>query len=67
VVVALAADVAGVDVGEGAAATAGAGSSLDAKSDGSIIGATHIPEYAESTGAVAHEPVAAVSDAVEAG
>ena len=40
----------------------GRGSSLDASIDGSIIGATHMPEYAESIGAVAHEPVASMSN-----
>lgn len=45
----------------------GMGASLDASSDGSIIGATHMPEYAESIGAVAHEPVASVSIRAAAG
>ena len=48
-------------------AAAGAGASADANIDGSIIGANHVPEYAESTGAVAHEPVASVSNSAAAG
>ena len=73
VAVALAADAvgadedAGADVAALAGAGAAAGASPDAKSAGSIIGANHVPEYAESAGAVAQEPVAAVSTCAEAG
>jgi hypothetical protein len=45
-----------VFVADAAGAAAYGGESLDAKSAASIIGETHVPEYAESTGAVAHEP-----------
>ena len=73
VAVALAADAVGADEDAGANvaaladAGAAAGASPDAKSAGSIIGANHVPEYAESAGAVAQEPVAAVSTCAEAG
>ena len=58
---------AGADVAALAGVEAAAGASPDAKSAGSIIGANHVPEYAESAGAVAQEPVAAVSTCAEAG
>jgi hypothetical protein len=57
---------AGADVVAPAGVGAAAGASPDAKSAGSIIGANHVPEYAESAGAVAQEPVAAVSTCAEA-
>ena len=76
------ADVAGVadagedaEVGDGVAADdrtvaareAAAGASADANIDGSISGAIQVPEYAESTGAVAHEPVASMSNTAVGG
>ena len=45
-------------------AAVGMGASLDASSDGSIIGETQVPEYAESMGAFAHEPDEEVSDSI---
>ena len=48
-------------------AAAGVGASADARIDGSIIGAIQMPEYAESTGAVAHEPVASMSNTAAGG
>ena len=45
-------------------AAVGMGASLDASSDGSIIGETQVPEYAESMGAFAHEPEEEVSDSI---
>lgn len=71
-------DVAGVDAGPapvgegeveacGACAGDAAGASPDARTDGSSIGAAQTPEYAESTGAVAHEPVASMSSWAEGG
>jgi hypothetical protein len=68
VVVALAVGATVVDDGAATGAVAaaaetaaGVGASPDASSDASMIGETQVPEYAESTGAVAHEPVASVS------
>ena len=48
-------------------AATGIGVSAAARIDGSIIGAIQVPEYAESTGAVAHEPVASMSNTAAGG